>query len=219
MIVTIHQPDFLPWLGFFDRWKRSDIYIILDDVQFLRRGWHHRDKIKTRDGVKWLTVPVFKKRKYHQCIRDVKIDNGPNWRDKHIRTIESNYQKAPNFDHCFRKIKKIYDRNHLFLIDLNLELLNWMATELRITIPTVLASEYNVKTIATQRLVDLVKIVHGTKYLTGLGSKDYLDESLFYKHNIQVIWQNYRHPVYKQLHGEFIPMLSALDYLMSRVIR
>ena len=214
MIVTIHQPDFLPWLGFFDRWEKSDIYIILDDAQFLRRGWHHRDKIKTKEGAKWLTVPVIKKGRYHQLIREVEIDYSTDWRDKHLKTIEMNYKKAPNFEHCFNKLKDIYNKNHLILIDLNINLLQFVAEELGITTSIAFASDYDVQKNSTQRLVDLVKSVSGTEYLTGLGSKDYLDESRFFKENIRVILHEFRHPVYKQLHGEYIPELSSLDYLM-----
>lgn len=217
MLVTIHQPDFLPWLGFFDRWQKSDLYVVLDDVQFLRRGWQHRDKIKTKQGAMWLTVPVITKGKYHQIIRDVRIDNGTDWRHKHLRTIETNYRQAPNFDHCFEKTKKIYDKKHLSLINLNMDLLDLVAAELEITTPTVFASEYDINTTSTQRLVDLVGAVGGTHYLTGLGAMDYLDESLFHKNNIRVVWQKFQHPVYKQLHGEFIPKLSSLDYLMMEI--
>ena len=110
MIVTIHQPDFMPWLGFFDRWARSDLYIALDDVQFLRRGWHHRDKIKTLQGVQWLTVPVEKKGKYTQKINEVKIAYETDWRKDHLKTIELNYKKAPNFSNIYKKIRDIYSR-------------------------------------------------------------------------------------------------------------
>lgn len=214
MIVTIHQPDFLPWLGFFDRWKNSDIYIVLDDVQFLRRGWHHRDRIKTDKGAVWLTVPVCKKGKYDQLIRDVRIDNSTTWYLDHLKTIEHNYRKAANFDRCFREIKTIYDKKYSFLIDLNMDLLHFVRSELGIDKPAVLASDYGIKSVSTQRLVDLAKAVGGSTYLTGSGSRDYLEESLFNKENIKVKWQEYKHPVYEQLHGDFIPMLSSLDYLM-----
>ena len=214
MIVTIHQPDFLPWLGFFDRWKKSDLYIILDDVQFLRRGWHHRDKIKTRDGVKWLTVPVAKKGKSDQLIQDVTINNGSNWRYKHLKTIESNYKKAHNFENYFEKIKEIYEKEYSLLIDLNIDLIRFVADELGITSPTVFASDYDVKSISSERLIDLVKAVGGTEYLTGLGSKDYLDETVFDAAGIKVVWHQFKHPVYHQMHGAFVPMLSVLDYLM-----
>lgn len=216
MIVTVHQPDFLPWLGFFDRWKNSDIYIALDDVQFLRRGWHHRDRIKTAKGAGWLTVPVCKKGKYNQLIRDVRIDNSTTWYSDHLKTIEHNYRKAPNFERCFSKIKAIYDKRHSFLIDLNMDLLHFAKSELGIDTPAVMASDYCLKSVSTQRLVDLVKAVGGSVYLTGSGSEGYLEEVLFIKENIQVKWQEYKHPVYRQLHGSFIPMLSSLDYLMMR---
>ena len=216
MVITIHQPDFLPWLGFFDRWRKSDLYIILDDVQFLRRGWHHRDKIKTREGAIWHTVPVVKKGQYHQLFRNVKIDNDTNWRNKHLKTIELNYKKAPNFELYFEKIQNIYNKQHLFLIDMNMELLHFLADELGITTPYIFASDNKITSTSIQRLVDLVKLVDGTDYLTGLGSKDYLDESYFKKENIKVIWHEFQHPIYSQLHGKFIPMLSSFDYLMMR---
>lgn len=215
MVVTIHQPDFLPWLGFFDRWQKSDLYIILDDVQFLRCGWHHRDKIKTKDGIKWLTVPVLKKGKYLQLIKDVKIDNSVNWRSKHLRMIELNYKKTANFEHCFQKIKEAYNKKYSFLIDLNTEFLYWVSRELQITTPVIFASDFNVKSAATQRLADLTKNAGGTAYLTGLGSKKYLEEPLFKKDNIKILWQEFQHPAYRQLHGEFVSNLSVLDYLMN----
>jgi hypothetical protein len=97
-----------------------------------------------------------------------------------------------------------------------LDLLNYFAGELGITTPILSSSNFNVKSGSTQRLVDLVKSMNGSAYLTGLGAIDYLDESLFQREKIKVLWQEYTHPVYRQLHGEFVPMLSALDYLMMR---
>lgn len=216
MIVTIHQPDFLPWLGFFDRWQKSDLYIVLDDVQFLRRGWHHRDKIKTKDGVKWLTVPVLKKGRYQQLIREVQIDNSIDWRGKHLRTIQSNYTKSPNFDCYFQQIEKIYKKKHTLLIDLNMDLLRFVADSFDIVTPVAFASDHHLQSSSTQKLVDLVKSVDGDCYITGLGAKEYLDETLFSVQGIQVVWQEYTHPIYEQLHGPFIPMLSCLDFLMMR---
>jgi len=213
-VVVIHQPDFMPWTGFFHRWQNSDLYVVLDNVQFLRRGWHHRDKIKTGNGWQWLTVPVIKKNKFRQLISETEIDNTRNWRDKHLKTIEMNYKKAPAYKTCFDEIKKIYDKGHRYLIDLNMELLRFMSGGLGITTPFIFASSYNVESDSTARLVELTKAVGGTHYLTGIGSKNYLDESLFEKNEIEVIWQQFQPPVYNQLHGEFIPMLSTLDYLL-----
>lgn len=214
MVVTIHQPDFLPWLGFFDRWQRSDIYIVLDDVQFLRRGWHHRDKIKTQNGVQWLTIPVQKKSHYHQTIKEVKINNEENWRYKHLKTIQTSYGKTPNFDLVYSKLSEIYNRNHDLLISFNMDLLRLCSKMFGIKTPVVFASAFNVKSTGSQRLVDLVKSVGGKEYLTGSGSRDYLDEALFKKAGIDIYWQEFEHPVYKQLHGSFEKMLSVLDFLM-----
>jgi hypothetical protein len=216
MIVTIHQPDFLPWLGFFDRWQKSDTYIVLDDVQFLRRGWHHRDKIKTQGGVQWLTIPVLKKSLYCQTIKEVKINNGENWRYKHLKTIQTSYGKTPNFDLVYGRLSEIYNREHDLLISLNMDLLEFCSSMLEIKTPVIFASAFHIKSAGSQRLVDLVQSVGGKEYLTGTGSRDYLDEALFNKEGINVCWQKFQHPAYQQLHGRFEKMLSVLDFLMMR---
>ena len=214
MIITIHQPDFLPWLGFFDRWRKSNLYVVLDDAQFLRRGWHHRDRIKTALGIRWLTIPALKKGRYFQQIREVKIDNDKDWRSQHLGMISQAYNKAPNFNHVFEGIKKIYLHGHEFLMDLNMEFLQFAANMLGITTPIVYASTFNIKENGNQRLIELLKAVNGNTYLTGLGSKDYLDEKNFTREQIKVIWQKFNHPFYSQLYGDFIERLSVLDYLM-----
>lgn len=216
MVVTIHQPDFLPWLGFFDRWGKSDLYIVLDDVQFLRRGWHHRDKIKTQSGVQWLTVPVHKKSHYYQTIKEVRINNNEDWRYKHLKTIQTAYGKATNFDLVYGRFSEIYNKDYDLLISFNMNLLRLCSKMLGINIPVVFASEFNVKSTGSQRLVDLVRSAGGKEYLTGTGSRDYLDEAIFEKEGISVCWQEFENPVYKQLHGGFEKMLSVLDFLMMR---
>jgi len=215
MIVTIHQPDFLPWLGFFDRWTKSDLYIVLDDVQFLRRGWHHRDKIKTQNGVQWLTVPVQKKSCYRQTIKEVKINNDENWCHKHLKTLQASYGKTPNFDLVYSRLRDIYNMDHDFLIEFNMELLRFCSKIFGIKTPIVFASEFNIKSTGSQRLVDLVLSVGGDKYLTGVGSRDYLDEELFKKAEIEVRWQEFEHPIYPQLHGDFEYMLSVIDFFLT----
>ena len=215
MIVTIHQPDFLPWLGFFDRWGKSDLYIVLDDVQFLRRGWHHRDKIKTVKGVKWLTVPVVKKGRYSQCIKDVMINNHENWRHKHLNAIRSAYSKGYNFDHFYNELEAIYKRGHGMLIDLNIDLLRLCADTLGIKAPVKLASSFKVKVNGSERLQKLVQAVDGDVYLTGTDSRAYLDVELFKKVGIEVRWQEFEHPIYPQLHGDFKYMLSVIDFFLT----
>jgi hypothetical protein len=213
--IAIHQPDFLPWLGFFDRWKQSDLLILLDDVQFLRRGWHHRDQIKTRNGSVWLTVPVKKKGLYGQLINQVEVDNGTDWQQRHLATIEHAYKKAPFFEPVFAAFRESYIDKADSLVAVNLRLLQTASFLLGIRTPVVLSSRYKVSGQKSERLLELIRKVEGTHYLTGTGSRNYLDEGLFKKENVEVLWQEFRHPVYAQLHGAFVPNLSVLDFLMN----
>ncbi|MDR3044995.1 MAG: WbqC family protein [Desulfovibrio sp.] len=213
MRVTIHQPDFMPWLGFFDRWRASDLYIVLDDVQFLRRGWHHRDRIKTAAGPAWLTVPVQQKGRYDQLIGEVALD-GDAWKRKHLAAIRAAYGRAPRFAELFPQLESLYARSHQRLVDLNLDLLRWFAAHFGITAPMALASASAVRQQGTARLVELCRLHGATSYLTGTGSRAYLDEALFREQGVRVEWQAFEHPVYPQLHGAFEPGLSALDGLM-----
>lgn len=213
MRVTVHQPDFMPWLGFFARWRDSDLYVVLDDVQFLRRGWHHRDRIKTAAGPAWLTVPVRKKGRFEQLIRDVEVEDGP-WRRKHLAAIAAAYARAPRFAEVFPLLEEVYGRNHARLMDLNLDLLRLFARLLGIATPLAPASAHGLTETGTARLVRLCELHGADAYLTGTGSRDYLDESLFAARGIRVEWREYAHAPYPQLHGDFVPGLSALDCLM-----
>lgn len=195
------------------------MYIVMDDVQFLRRGWHHRDKIKTPQGELWLTLPVKKKGNYDQLIKDVELDNEQGWRKKHLETMKLAYKKAPGFDRVFPAVEEIYGRGHGLMIDLNMDLLRFMAAEFGIPASPVLSSSFVVGESSTQKLIELVKAVKGTVYLTGTGAKEYLQESEFEKEGIAVVWQEYQPPVYRQQWGEFIPMLSSLDYLFNAAER
>lgn len=215
--VCIHQPDFLPWLGFFDKLTHSDIYIIYDDVQFVRRGWHHRDKIKTEQGVQWLTLPIKKKGKYDQLIKDTKLDNDQPWQKKHLNTLRYAYQKSTCFEQFFTDIQAIYLKKHSFLMDLNIDLIQYFMQVFKISVNCLFSSEVDPVGCKNERLIHLVKAVDGSHYYTGTGSKDYLDEALFKQAGIQVNWQHYQHPVYAQLHGQFIPMLSSVDALFNGI--
>lgn len=215
MIVTIHQPDFAPWLGFFERWAASDLYVVLDDVQFLRRGWHHRDRIKTTSGPQWLTIPVLKKGKYEQRINETRLDNSNGWRRKHLAAIRTAYGKCPFFGVVFPELKRIYDRDHDRLMDFNLDLLRLLGGHMGIATPLALASDHPSGKTSTARLVELTGLHMGTTYLTGTGARDYLDEDLFQAQGMRVQWQEFEHPVYDQPHGAFEPGLSVIDYLMN----
>lgn len=212
--VCIHQPDFAPYLGFFDRLLRSDHFILLDNVQFIRRGWQHRDRIKTREGSGWLTLSL-QKGDYHQRISEVRLTTDGKWMDENLALLRQCYAKAPWFDLIYSQVEAIYRARHERLIDFNMAFLHMALRLFRIDVQTSFASSYPVTTSSSQRLLDLVLAVQGDNYLTGLGSRDYLDEELFSQSGVQVSWQDFRHPTYSQLHGNFEPMLSCLDLFFN----
>lgn len=211
--VVIHQPDFLPYLGFFHRLLYADLFIILDDVQFLRRAWHHRDEIKTKDGKQWLTLGIKK------SPQDTKINNiylnYENWQEKHLNLIKQNYLKSEFFKEIFPYIENLYSKKILKLYEFNMESIHMLNKLFDINIEIVFSSEFNLKTKSNQLLVDLLKKVDATHYLSGIGAKDYHKDEPFKKANIEVLWQDFRHPIYPQLHGKFIPYLSSIDLLFN----
>ena len=214
MIITIHQPDFMPWAGFFERWHASDLYLILDDVQYLKRGWHNRDRIRGPNGIHWLTVPVKSKGLYSQKINEVLIDYGNNWIYKHLKSIEKAYQKCLNFESIYFEIEKIYNLKFEKLIDLNVELLKLFSQKLKINTPVKRSSKFKVTKTKSERLVELIIKNYGSTYLTGEGSKAYLDMQYFKENEINVIWQKFKVSEYKKLYKNFEENLSILDFLM-----
>ncbi|MCC7016153.1 MAG: WbqC family protein [Rhodospirillales bacterium] len=215
MKVVVHQPDFAPWLGFFDRLLDADAFVVLDDVQFLRRGWHHRDKIKTRRGADWLTLPVEK------CPRETPINRvnlrpaRDEWVPAALALIAENYREAAHFGAVFPRIRALFERPWERLIEINLAFLD-LAYEMLDLRPRVrFASEFGVATARSRRLLDLVMAAGGNRYLAGTGSLDYLDFDLFRAGGVDVEVRTFAHPVYPQLHGDFVPGLSCLDLFLN----
>lgn len=214
-VICIHQPDFLPWLGYFERLIRSDIFVVLDDVQYLRRGWQNRDRIKTDTGTDWLTVPVRKKGRYHQLISDVEIDHSRDWRRKHLSKLRAAYRDTAYFESVFDRLSQIYSQKHELLIELNMDLIGFLTEMLGISVKTILSSELGVEGRSNAMLAEITKHVGGDTYLTGIGAREYLDEEVFAAQGISVQWQKFEHPVYEQPHGAFIPKLSGVDCLFN----
>ena len=212
--VCIHQPDFLPYLGFFDRLLTTDTFILLDDVQFIRRGWQHRDKIKTPQGPTWLG-PQLKKGSYHQSIAEVELHPDREWVEANLNLVRQNYREATFFENQFAELEAIWRTPYERLIELNLALLDFMYGLLKIDVRVILSSSLSVDTSSSQRLVDLVAAVGGTEYLSGTGALDYLDKDLFEKAEIGLEIQDFRHPEYPQLHGPFVSHLSCLDLVLN----
>lgn len=211
--ICIHQPDFAPYLGFFHRLLNADHFILLDDAQFIKGGWQNRDQIKGRHGPIWLTLPIVKK--FPQAINKVMLPENQHWVEDNLNLLRECYARASYFDEVFLRIEAIYRSGHRRMIDLNIELLHLALDYFDIEIPISLASEHALHSKSTQRLVELVQLHSGTSYLTGTGSRDYLDEAQFIEAGIQVEWQRFKHPVYQQQFNDFVPMLSCLDVLFN----
>ena len=215
-VAAIHQPNFLPWLGFFYKWSRSDIFVLYDNVQFVRRGYINRVKIKTQRGDAWITVPVKQKGNYHQNIGDVEIDNETNWKRKLVGTLTANYSRAPFFKTYLCQLEDILAQEHTHLAQLNTAFLKWAARELGIDVPVVESSSLpDISGASTERLVSVCSAVGASHYLSGFGGQKYQEEELFLERNIQLQVYDFSHPQYSQLWEGFIPGMSVIDLLFN----
>jgi hypothetical protein len=211
--VVVLQPGYLPWLGFFHQLHRADVFVYYDDVQYDKHGWRNRNRIKTRNGPLWLTVPVHG-RGFSQIV-DVEIDTNTAWARKHVASIRQAYARAPFLDRYIPALEELLLRPWKRLVDLDIACATLMAQWLRIATRTERSSRLGVQGERTRRLVEICRHFGATRYLSGDAARAYLDVPLFEHHGIRVEWQRYAHPTYPQLHGEFVPYLSALDLLLN----
>jgi len=216
-IITIHQPNYIPWLGFFHKLLISDVYVSFDDVQFEKNSYNNRNKIKTSQGDCWLTVPIITKGKSKETlINNAKIDHKQNWAKKHLKTIQTNYSKSQFYEDYILFFEETYNKNWDTLSMLNMHILTWLLKELKIDIEVVLSSEIKDKKGKKDKLVfDICKILDADIYISGTLGKEYLNIDDFNKKGINVYFQDYKHPIYSQLWGNFIPNMSIIDLLFN----
>jgi len=215
MIVTIHQPEHMPWLGFFDKLRQADTFVILDNVQFRKNYFQNRNKIRTQQGWIWLTVPVLAKGKSSQLIQDAQINNAVNWQSTLWKSIFYAYNKASFFEKYGNFLKQIYDKQWTYLADLNEEIIRHVINELGIKVKIVMASTLEVTGGGTDLLLEICQKLNADTYLSGISGKDYLEESRFTEQGIKVIYQEFYHPIYKQVYEPFIPCMSIIDLLFN----
>lgn len=215
MILAVHQPQYLPWLGYFHKMANCDLFIFLDDVQYKKREFQNRNKIKTPNGPLWLTVPVETKDKFLQNINEVSINNDSDWTKEHWRSIEHNYAHAAFFKENADFYSALYREKWDKLMDISMRVIEHTLSYLDIGTPCEMSSRYNIKSTSTQRIVDLCKKAGADTYLSGAGGKEYMDEKLFADNGIKLLYQDYKHPEYTQLHGKFEPYMSVLDLILN----
>jgi hypothetical protein len=213
--VAVHQPHYLPWLGYLAKWAAADLFVFLDTVQYEKNGWQNRNRIKTREGVAWLTVPVHAP--LGTPIAAVAVDRRQPWQRRHLRSIEHAYAEAPCFPRFRAALDALYGRDWDALTPLALATAHWLAQSFGISTPTRLASDIPGcdRPDPTDRLVALCQALGADTYLAGQDAPSYMDLARFSRAGITVHLQSYAHPIYPQLHGDFVPGLSSLDLLLN----
>ena len=215
MRVAVHQPQYLPWLGYFDKMDRVDCFVLLDDVQFTKNEWQNRNRIKTASGWQWLTVPVL--HRFRQPISAVRINDTAPWRRKHRQALLANYAGAPAFESHRPFVAELYGREWERLVDLSLAALTYLAAALGIGTKLLPASALGLPdaTDATARLIAIGRALGADTYLSGAGGRGYLDVGRFERAGIGVAFQTFECPVYPQRFGAFEANLSIVDLLFN----
>ena len=214
--VVIYQSQYLPWKGYMDLVNFADEFILFDDVQFTRRDWRNRNKIKTPHGLHWLTIPVKVKGRFHQRIKDTYVKD-MEWMDNHWKTIKFAYSKSPYFKKYSDVFEKLYLENSFGrLSDINFSFLKAICKTLGIKTKLSWSSDYKVIEGKTERLLDLCQKTNATEYLTGPAAKDYIDERLFKKAGIKLRYMDYsNYPEYNQLYMPFEHKVSVIDLIFQ----
>lgn len=214
--VVIHQPDFLSYLGFFHRFLFADMWVVLDNVQFVTgttKSWQNRDKIKTVEGEKWITVSV-QKAPLGTTINEILLSKS-DWRQRNLNLIQNSYSKALYYKEIMPYIEDLYNYDCRRLVEFNLKSSEMLMELFDIKIEIVIGSELHPSGKSNELLVDILKKINVFRYLSGEGAKAYFDPAPFESAGIEIIWQNFKHPVYPQIHGNFISYLSSIDLLFN----
>ena len=214
--VAILQSNYIPWKGYFDMINMVDEFILYDDMQYTRRDWRNRNKIKTQQGLKWLTIPIDVKGKYYQKINETKISD-KEWGKKHWTQIVQNYKKAPYFKEYREIFEKLYlDNSEEYLSLINYSFIVAICKILGIETKIRWSSEFNLIDGQTEKLLGICKDCNADIYLSGPAAKDYFDEELAVKENIEVEWMDYSgYKEYSQLYPPFEHGVTVLDLIFN----
>ena len=214
MIAAVHQPQYLPWLGYFDKMRRADVFCFLDNVQFKKNDWQNRNRIKTARGWQWLTVPVHYR--FPQKITEVTINKSVNWKKKHLQALISNYNRTPYFKQSLDIFEQVYSETWDSLSDLNIILIKRLRTAFGLDQkPIVKASDHDLREDPTDRLIDICTALNADTYLSGQDGIKYMNMERFRQSGIRVVVQDFQHPIYPQAFEGFQSHMSAVDLLFN----
>lgn len=214
-LLTAHQSAYLPWLGLFHKIALSDVLVILDEVQLEKNSYSNRNKIKGGNGEFWLTVPVSFKGHIKKKLRDIDISDNLMWPKKHLKAIESSYAKAPYFKQYISFFRECYTKKWEKLTELTEYMLPWFLEQLKIKVKLCRMSDFSFKEKKSNLVLEICRNFEADIYISGKLGKDYLDTDIFYRQGINVYFQEYNHPEYKQLYGSFTSGLSVIDLLFN----
>ena len=216
MILTAHQPSYLPWLGLFAKIEKSDIFVYFDIVSYSKWDWSSRNKIRNQKSWMWLTVPVLTEGKHDQIFTEVKIDNKKRWARKHWTSISMNYSRAPFFSSYENFFRDVYETEWNYLSELDEHITKYLMESLGIKTKFVKAStSLQLEGKKSSLVLDMCKKMNASTIIFGGEGKNYAQVEDFESVGIEVIFQEYEHPVYPQIHGEFMPNMSIIDLLFN----
>jgi hypothetical protein len=215
MKVVILQPSYIPWRGFFHQIQKADLFIFYDDVQYDKHGWRNRNRIKTNQGCQWLTIPVHSKGVVDQNtpINQVKISWSTDWNEKHWRTIQQAYSKAPYFQRYAPMLEEFFLQKPEFLADFTVETTIALALELGMETQFMRSSQLNVNGLKTDRLIQILKLVGATHYISGPSARDYIETDKFEDAGISLEYIEYDYPEYQQLYPPYDQFVSIIDLM------
>lgn len=215
--VAIIQSNYIPWKGYFDIINLVDEFILYDDVQYTKRDWRNRNRIKTPNGLLWLTIPVKVKGKYYQPIKDVKIAS-TDWIDNHLKNIEYNYSRAKYYEEYIEIFTDLYTSiNEKYLSNINYNFIKRICEILEINTKLSWSMDYSIRSEDnTEKLIEICKQAKATEYISGPAAKSYMELDLFEEENINVKWMEYTgYPEYEQLYPPFEHGVSILDLIFN----
>lgn len=214
--ILITQSNYIPWKGYFDGINTADVFVVYDEMQYTKRDWRNRNKIKTQNGAQWISIPVEVKGKYFQKINETKVSDR-NWRLKHWDSIRHNYSKAPFFKEYAEIFEELYLNNQEeYLSEINISFINEINKILSIETEIIWSKDLDLRGDKSEKLLNICLDLEGTDYYSGPSAKNYMDVELFEKNGINVHWFDYSgYPEYNQMFGEFDHEVSILDLIFN----
>jgi hypothetical protein len=212
-IIAIHQPNYLPWLGYFYKIYQSDVFVFLDDVQYSNQGMHNYTYIKTSNGPHRLKYPVHQK--FKDKIMDVRSKDLLDWKKKHLDLISQNYRKANFFESVYEDYKMIVSQEYANIVSLNVAIITFFAEKLDLNTQFIISSKLGIDLNRTEKIIEICKALSGNVYYSGTGARAYQNEDDFRNHGIELKYSIFKPFEYPQLWNDFQSNVSALDFFMN----